>query len=366
MWIPDHRVVYLPALVKDVEEMLALMKGQKRLQVRNKNQLGGGGLYVEDLPRFVDKSLIPPLARAKTQAAGKNSMRSKSMPAKAPPTVNPAPKPNAPVVKQRKAGEPPSPHPDMVIPPAPVRLAPGSPPPASSRAASLGPPPLGSPPAPPMASAPASSQLPSPRGSASESSMPKPRGSAHSLEPGNPLGGDVEAPGKGKGKVAQAVATVLRKRSASKGLKMPAGAVNRREVRSIDTMPSLDSPHTQTSFVQPRPPASADVKEEVQPPASAMPDVRPDVLRPPARSPVPDDDIERRRQENEEPRAANQQLVDERVQQTKKILNKTKTEHNKTNKHGGRQTKLKQQHNKMKHTKTSKKVAEDWKSYEAQ
>ena len=34
-----------------------------------------------------------------------------------------------------------------------------------------------------------------------------------------------------------------------------------------------------------------------------------------------------------------------------------------TNEHGGRQTKLKQQNNKTKHTKTTKKVAEDWKSH---
>ena len=83
MWIPDHRVVYLPALVKDVEEMLALMQGKKRLQVRDSNQHGGGGLYVEDIPRFVDnESLIPPLARTKSQAPGKHSLRSKSMPIK--------------------------------------------------------------------------------------------------------------------------------------------------------------------------------------------------------------------------------------------------------------------------------------------
>ena len=36
------------------------------------------------------------------------------------------------------------------------------------------------------------------------------------------------------------------------------------------------------------------------------------------------------------------------------------------NEHGGRQTTLKQQNNKTKHTKTTNKVAEDWKSHEAQ
>ena len=208
--------------------MLALMQGKKRLQVRDSNQHGGGGLYVEDIPRFVDnESLIPPLARTKSQAPGKHSLRSKSMPIK-----------DRTLVKHRIAGEPPSPHEHMVIPPAPERRTPGAPPRASSRSsrvASLGPPPENAPPVPP-----ASAQLPSPRGSASQdSSMPRPRGSAHSLEPPYPLGGDSEAP---KGMVAKAAAKVQRKVSRSKSNHMPEECVNnRREVRSIDK--PQPSPH---------------------------------------------------------------------------------------------------------------------------
>ena len=284
LWIPDNRVVYLPAVVEDVEEMVELMKGRKRLQVRNKDQLGGGGLFVDDLPPFLDEAqTIPPLARAASQASGQHSMRAKSKPV---PRRLPV---ATPVVKQRKAGEPPSPHADMVRVPAPVRAsAPHpdpAPPPASSRVASMGPPPLMSPPAPP-----ASSQLPSPPGSASESSMPKPRSSARSLGPENPLGGEVKAIAKGKGDVAKAAARVLRKRSASKGLKMPVSAVNRRDAnRTIDSLTTLgDSVDltTPTSGDDQRPPASADVTDPVQRSASSVPPIMP--FKPPASADVTD------------------------------------------------------------------------------
>ena len=61
----------------------------------------------------------------------------------------------------------------------------------------------------------------------------------------------------------------------------------------------------------PRSPAPSPVRPPASPP---VPDVRP-----PASDPVPDDDIARLRRENEELRAANQNLEEAKVQQQKKL-----------------------------------------------
>ena len=124
--------------------------------------------------------------------------------------------------------------------------------------------------------------------------------------------------------------------------------------------------------------ASSSVRPPARSPApspspSPAPDARltprspaPSPVRPPASPPVPDDALDRLRRENEELRAANRQFEEAKVQQQKNLNKPKQNTIEQTNEHGGRQTKLKQQNNKTKHTKTTKKVAEDCKSHEAQ